>query len=518
MTTLRAYVRARGDITCNGQAGSIRYRFGDKVPADHWSVQDSTNFEPVAVQPEEADILDRLSATRDEMAAISARNHGAPQHWPAGQRERYENLTRAEAKLRTDANAAREGHILRLAQAGYIERATPCGDEQQPGYGPDARRSQLRTGVMRMVEQDVRTGLLPTHAAERMESLLALPGHGQANQAARWATVTGSAAYRGAFIKLLADPTNGHRLWTAEEADAFRTAEAYKVEARAMGIGTDAGGGYLLPFQLDPAILLTSNGSTNPLRQVARVVTITSDEWHGITSAGATAEWKAEAAEVTDGSPTLAQPTIPVHFGDSFVPYSFELGMDGINFLSELQAVLLDAADQLMATAYMRGTGTGQPAGVLTGLSAGQKIASTTADTIVAADVVKLQNALPPRFQPNAQFLANLATINTIGSFETSNGSLRFPEVATGRLLNRPLLEASTLDTAGTTAAAGNDNVILYGDFNQFVIVDRIGTTLELIPHLVGANRRPTGQRAALLWFRTGSKTVIDNAFRLLTA
>jgi predicted phage gp36 major capsid-like protein len=48
------------------------------------------------------------------------------------------------------------------------------------------------------------------------------------------------------------------------------------------------------------------------------------------------------------------------------------------------------------------------------------------------------------------------------------------------------------------------------------VIVDRIGNTLELIPNLVGANRRPTGQRGALLWFRTGSDSVVDNAFRLL--
>jgi hypothetical protein len=50
----------------------------------------------------------------------------------------------------------------------------------------------------------------------------------------------------------------------------------------------------------------------------------------------------------------------------------------------------------------------------------------------------------------------------------------------------------------------------------QFVIVDRIGSTLELVPHLVGSNRRPTGQRGALLWFRTGSNVVVPQAFRLL--
>lgn len=33
----------------------------------------------------------------------------------------------------------------------------------------------------------------------------------------------------------------------------------------------------------------------------------------------------------------------------------------------------------------------------------------------------------------------------------------------------------------------------------------------------VRINRRPTGQRGALLWFRTGSDVVIPNAFRLLS-
>lgn len=40
---------------------------------------------------------------------------------------------------------------------------------------------------------------------------------------------------------------------------------------------------------------------------------------------------------------------------------------------------------------------------------------------------------------------------------------------------------------------------------------------IELVPHLFGSSRRPTGQRGALLWFRTGSDVVIPNAFRLLS-
>jgi predicted phage gp36 major capsid-like protein len=58
----------------------------------------------------------------------------------------------------------------------------------------------------------------------------------------------------------------------------------------------------------------------------------------------------------------------------------------------------------------------------------------------------------------------------------------------------------------------------LYGDFSNFVIVDRWPSSLEIIPHLFGANRRPTGQRGAFLYARTGSDSANDNAFRMLVA
>jgi HK97 family phage major capsid protein len=78
--------------------------------------------------------------------------------------------------------------------------------------------------------------------------------------------------------------------------------------------------------------------------------------------------------------------------------------------------------------------------------------------------------------------------------------------------------ELSNMDGTINVAATENNYPLVYGDFGAgMVIVDRIGSTLELVPHLFGANRRPTGQHGALLWFRTGSDVVIPNAFRLLS-
>jgi HK97 family phage major capsid protein len=56
----------------------------------------------------------------------------------------------------------------------------------------------------------------------------------------------------------------------------------------------------------------------------------------------------------------------------------------------------------------------------------------------------------------------------------------------------------------------------IYGDFSNYVIADRIGMTVEFIPHLVGANRRPTGQRGWYAYYRVGADSVNDGAFRML--
>ena len=84
-----------------------------------------------------------------------------------------------------------------------------------------------------------------------------------------------------------------------------------------------------------------------------------------------------------------------------------------------------------------------------------------------------------------------------------------------GRLLQGS--RAAHLDYEINAAATANNYVMAYGDFAAgFVIVDRIGTTLELVPNLLGANGRPTGQRGALLWYRTGSDVVVPQALRML--
>ncbi|MDH6461769.1 HK97 family phage major capsid protein [Micromonospora sp. A200] len=438
----------------------------------------------------------------------------------AGEQERFDRLSRGLQNASDEIAKLRDEEMDMIRQLAENPANREGGSVGQP-YGHDASRARgagERDQALRTIERSAKAGMLVDHAAERATELVERSG-APADQsiAARWVTTTGDEAYRSAFVKMLADPVRGHMLWTQQEQAAYQAVAGVQAEmSRAMSL-TDASGGYMVPLTLDPALNLTSDGSVNPLRRIARVVQTATESWTGLTTAGATSEWKAEAAQAADGSPAVDDTPIPVHFGDTFVPYSYEIGMDGRNFLEELRKVMLDSADQLMATAYTTGSGSGQPKGIVTALAGtASEINTTGTEAIVASDAFALQNALPARFQARAQWAMHLAIINTFRQFETTAGALKFPEITNGQLLNRRLNELSNMDGSISATATANNYVALYGDFSNFVIVDRIGTTLELIPNLVGANGRPTGQRGAFLWFRTGSDVLVPQAFRML--
>ena len=437
--------------------------------------------------------------------------------------ERFQALTQRAEQIRQQdrqRSTTRRDLVQRLASGDVmLESGSPQHEDRDQDRAPGL---QQRDAASRVLDRAVADDRLAARGAELVDGLIRNGSTFSQSWTQRWATATGSEHYERAFAKLLADPDRGHLTWTEQESEAYRAVAAVQTEQRAMST-TDSAGGYMIPLTLDPAVLLTSNGSINPLRAISRVVQTATDTWQGVTSAGVTAEWTAEAAEVADASPTLGSPSIPTYKGDAFMPFSFEVEGDAASFITELGRLLMDGAEQPSATAFTIGTGSGQPTGIITSLvaSAGTVplITPAIAESLTPADVYAVQNALPPRSSPTQRGTPNLAIINSLRQSETTNGALEFPGLQDNppMLLGRNMYENSNMDGTFDAAATANNYLLLYGDFQQFVIVDRIGSTIELVPHLFGANRRPTGQRGALLWFRTGSNVVVPQAFRLLS-
>jgi HK97 family phage major capsid protein len=320
---------------------------------------------------------------------------------------------------------------------------------------------------------------------------------------------TGSPVYRRAWRKTLF----GQAL-TSEESRAF-------------GVGTT---GIPIPYTLDPTLIHISNSVVNPMRAISKKVTISgSNQWLGATSTAITATRIAEGTEATDNTPTLTQPSVTVTKAHAFVPFSVEVEGDWPDMESELTSLFADAKDDEEATAFVNGAGTGvNPQGIVTGTTG--TVAASTGLTITAANLYALEAALPPRFRPRAQFLANRAMYNIIRALDTAGGAqlwLRIGDLIqndpassggvgnTGlRLLGYPVNEVSTM---AATVTNGTKQMIL-GDTSYFVIVDRVGMNVELVPQIFGATSRfPIGQRGMYAWWRNSSLLLTAAATRALT-
>ena len=326
---------------------------------------------------------------------------------------------------------------------------------------------------------------------------------------------TSSDEYRKAWVKLMAGRDNS---LTAEERNAVARAE----ETRAALQLTQSG--YAVPAIIDPTVILTTDGVNDPMRQVSRVESITANQWKPITSGGITASWDGEIAEVSDDTPTLAQPTITAHKAQAFAQGSIEHVEDWAAVAAELAREFADAKANLEAAAFVSGTGSGQPVGLATALDGtASEIGPATTETFAAADVYSTIEAVPPRHRGSqTTVMAELSTINAVRQFGTTdpNFTVNLQAGAPQALLGYRLLENSSMDaySALNPGATADNFLILAGDFRNYVIVDRIGLSVEFIPHLFNtANNLPDGRRGWYCHWRVGADSVNDNAFAMLS-
>lgn len=296
------------------------------------------------------------------------------------------------------------------------------------------------------------------------------------------------------------------------------------VERSAIAVGTNTAGGYLVPTHLDPTLILTNNGVSNAIRGIARQVTLTggANKWNGVTTAGATASWDAELTEVSDDTPPVAPAQIPVYSAKALIMASIESFEDITGLAGDVQMMLADAKDRLEAAAHATGSGSGQPTGIFTALTGtGSAIAMTTGNGsgILLADLQKVRRLLPVRWRSRATWLMNptfLGYIQALGTALSASYSTDITQDFTDRLIGRPVVESDEAPSTEQTTTI--DPVLVFGDFSNFVIVDKPGSTsIEFIPHLFNtSNNLPDGRRGWYMHFRNGSDSVNDVAFRML--
>lgn len=476
-------------------------------------------FEPTSIEDREARV-EEIEARLTEMD-----NEHAGTVMPEASRDEW-NALNGERDRHVEAVVELKARKARIMELSGNQRAGQTADPRTASFVPsrgneiydlariraDARseddhREALHANAKRAIDRasipSIR-GQSRERVQEHVHDLLARcdDKHGSL---ARRILATGSPVYDRAFGKAVI---------------AGSTITLSAEEQRAMST-TNTEGGFAVPFTLDASVILTSDGVLSPMRQIARVEQITTTTWQGITSAGITVTRSGEADEAGDNDFEVAQPEVTPTRVIATVEFSVEIDQDWSGLRSEIARLLADAKEVEEGSSFVVGSGVGDiPEGVVTGLVAGSEVAMGTAGTLDVEDLYNLESELPVRFRPRARFLANKQVYNKVRDLSTgSDGGDLWVRLASGQpseLIGYPAHEASEMSSIGI--GTPGDRVLLFGDFMQFIIVDRIGMLVELQPHVLGAgNRRWTGQRAINAIWRNTSEVLVDNAFRVLT-
>jgi HK97 family phage major capsid protein len=267
-------------------------------------------------------------------------------------------------------------------------------------------------------------------------------------------------------------------------------------------------------------VILTDQETDNPFLTISRVVDVNTNVWKGVSAAGMSWSFDAEAAEVSDDMVTLAQPTVTVYTARGFIPYSLEIGQDWPGFQDEMSRLLAIGYDELLVDKFTRGSGTAEPYGIRTYLetTSAAQVTSTTDGAFGQEDVYATWAALGQKYRRRASWLMSVDMMNRVRQLGTSTNfhaySVNITEGGLPLLFNRPVYESPYMPSFSSTTGAATRLIV--GDFSNYVVARRAGMTVELVPHLTSTGSNlPQGRRGWFAWARIGGAPVNASAFKI---
>lgn len=257
-----------------------------------------------------------------------------------------------------------------------------------------------------------------------------------------------------------------------------------QIQSKALSVGTDANGGFLVPNQMADLIVQIVNESS-PMRALATVETISSDSLDIIEdTVDMDAAW---GDETTVRSAETTSSTIGRNSIDTFEMYAQPqatqklIDDSSIDIEQWIARKVADKMSRLEATSFISGNGTSQPKGILTytaGTSFGQiqQVNSGVSAVVTADSLVQLYFALKDEYARRATFLMHRTTVQAVRLLKeaTTNQYLWQPGLSAGTpdtLLGVPVALAADMPTPAASSLS-----VAVGDFKRaYLIVDRIG-------------------------------------------
>jgi len=334
---------------------------------------------------------------------------------------------------------------------------------------------------------------------------------------------------RQAFIKAI--KRKGDLSQLTQEEKIHIVAEMMAPEKKALYAGDGTTGGFFATTDFQNE-LQAYQLLIDPMRTICRTMQ-TSGEKVQMPSLqnDTTAYWATEQSAFTDSADTTFNMiNIPVHEARGLMRISEQLLEDSLFDLETFikERLGLNFA-QLEGKAFVNGNGNGKPRGILSypikasasypGGSAGKNnvtdaipyMPSGVAGNITADAVLNLFMDLKSVYAPNSTWLLTRATLNSIRLFKDSfNRPLWQPFAASNlpaTIYDRPYVEMPSMPEI-----AANAYPLIVGDFQHYLIVDRINLNIRQLNELYAAS----GMIAYIARTRCGGDLLLPESMRVL--
>jgi len=264
------------------------------------------------------------------------------------------------------------------------------------------------------------------------------------------------------------------------------------VQAKAMSVGGDPDGGYLVPVDMSGRIV-TKVFETSPIRQIANVQAISSDKLEGLEDRDeASAGWVGETGSRT----TTATPQVGKYSIEAFELYAQPAATQkllddaAVDIEAWLAAKIADKISRIENAAYVNGTGAMQPRGFasyttaadsgsgVTWGSIGHVVSGAAGGFAAANPADKLHDLIglvKDAYLTNARFVTRRSVITAVRKFKDGMGNYLWqPSFVLGQ--PETIMGYAVTRAEDIPALATNSLSLFFGDFRAaYTIVDRLG-------------------------------------------
>jgi len=266
-------------------------------------------------------------------------------------------------------------------------------------------------------------------------------------------------------------------------------------EGKAMSEGVQAQGGYLVRPTVERQIIETRE-LDNVLRALCSKLNVTSNEVSlDQLTLSTTAGWVAELAQKPEGTGmTLASVSASVFTAAGLATISNQLLADSNPAIDRL--VTSDLAKRLVAleeAAFLSGSGTGQPLGILNTPGIQTVVADTPGDPAAVGGLIdEILDAIAKVQGEHGNPSAIVMHPRTWTRIIKSRDAQGLYVVGGGSIANGPTQQSSLLGYTVVLSnrvpinlgAGANESRVIVGDFTEALILDRQGITVDESPHV----------------------------------